>query len=1071
MPSYLDDETFALFLEESKEHLSHIEEDILTMEDMGEDLDEDLVNKIFRAAHTIKGGASFFSLSKVKELAHGMENLLGLIRSHDITVTSGIISALLDSADVLRQMLNSPDNVDDFDITESISELKKATVTSLPEERKKSVDTVVDIKRPSGETIFSVSELEIANAQRMERGGSYIYLLEYDMMADIQKKGKTPWEIISEMLQLVVFINSKIDTSAVGTLFDENKPMRIPFYVLCSCVMDPEIMAEFVGLPPEQVIVIYEKRIKVEKHKTPANTGPEKKSKQKAARTKASEPQPQTPPPAKPSAESQKVESVKEKSTPKEPKKAQKSPSESMHSQETVRVRLQQLDKLMTLAGEMVLTRNELVQKTSILNNGEIESVTHRVNAITSDLQEAIMATRMQSVGIVFTKFKRIVRDMAKQLGKQIDLTLHGEEVELDKTIIEAIGDPLTHLIRNSVDHGIETPDVRSAAGKQPEGQLTIRAFHQAGQVLIEIEDDGAGINTEKVKAKALEKKLYSEADLDAMAKKDLDRLIFTPGFSTAREVTDISGRGVGMDVVQSNLSKVGGTVDLESEQGKGMVVRIKLPLTLAIVPSLLVSVQKERFAIPQVNLIELVRIQAKDVKSKIEKIGDASILRLRGALLPLVELADVLDIPRTVIDSVSGEEISDRRTNIADRRSVYSDAADAKQDSDERRKDMKDRRVSFDSACNIAVVASGDFHYGIIVDSLLDSEEIVVKPLGSHLKRCKEYAGATILGDGHVALILDIVGIKNCAHLHTTNAMIERQKVRAAEQRTNASGDMQSLLIVENGVREQFAIPLGLVERIEKIKAETIEKVGGKLAITYRNTTLPLLSIEQVAKVSPRKDSDIVNIIVFKAGGQEVGILVSKIIDILDTDATIETTSYVQPGILGAVIINDTITLMLDLFGIVDTVLPELSSHSPATVNTADSTNKTYTILVVEDSRFFLNQITSFLQEAGYNTLTAENGEQAIAVLEKEGDRVDLVLTDIEMPVMDGFEMTRQLRERPQFSTLPVLAVTSVSGDAAEKKGEEVGINKYLIKLDREQILTETAAMIQSGVGVKKQR
>ena len=1059
--SQLDDETFRMFLDESKEHLATIEEDMLTMEDQGDAVDEELVNKVFRAAHTIKGGAGFFAMNNVKDLAHSMENLLGLIRSGDVFSTSSVISVLLDGADLLKKMLNDPENMENYEIGEAVSALKNVTVEVLPEERQQSVSGTVDITLPSGKTVFTVGELDIANAQRMEHGGSYIYLLKYDMIGDMQKKNRTPWDIISEMLQITVFIDSKIDVEAVGGLGEKGEESGIPFYVLCSTIMDPEIMAEFCGLDQEKVITVFEKFLdaSVESNVTGAEglsagencttgTGVEPELPEAAVIENAHQPMKRVTNDA--------PEAKKDTAIP--PSGTTMKEADKSSASETIRVRLEQLDRLMTLAGEMVLTRNELVQKTASRTFEEIESVTHKVSAITSDLQEAIMATRMQSVGIVFSKFKRIVRDMARQLEKQIALTITGEEVELDRSIIEAIGDPLTHLVRNSVDHGIEKPDVRTGAGKNTEGKLVLRAYHKGGQVCIEIEDDGAGINTERVKAKALERKLHTPAELDAMSADDINRLIFAPGFSTAQQVTDISGRGVGMDVVRSNLSKVGGTVDLESAPGKGMVVRIKLPLTLAIVPSLLVSVQGERFAIPQVNLVELVRIQQKEVKKRIETIGDAAILRLRGTLLPLLDLAAVLDIDREIVVS-EDTYIPDRRKNIADRRT---DNGGDSETVSERRDNRKERRQSFNSGYNIVVIAAGDFHFGVIVDTLLDSEEIVVKPLGRHLKNCMEYAGATILGDGHVALILDAVGIKNRTNLAVTKSMIEKKQQIEAAAEHSEKGNVQSLLIVENGENEQFAIPLGLVSRIEKIHISAIENVGGKMAMTYRGTTMILLSVERVANVAPRKQAETLYVIVFKVGGTEVGIMVSEIVDVVDVDAEVETTSYCQPGILGAVIVENKITLMVDLYGLVDTLLPELTQKTrEMEQHTATNGRAAESILVVEDSKFFLNQISSFLQEAGFSIFTAENGRDALSVLEEHADEIDLVLTDIEMPVMDGFEMTKRIRENTRYASLPVIAVTSVAGSVAEKRGREVGINRYLIKLDREQIIEECKTLM----------
>ncbi len=717
------------------------------------------------------------------------------------------------------------------------------------------------------------------------------------------------------------------------------------------------------------------------------------------------------------------------------------------------------LDNLMTMAGELVLTRNQLVQAVTSHNQKGIDTVSQRLDMVTSELQEAIMSTRMQPIGNVFNKFKRVVRDLSKSLNKQIQLIIEGEEVELDKTIIEAIGDPLTHLVRNSVDHGIELPENRVTNGKDAEGLLKLSAYHEGGQVIIAIKDDGAGIDTAKLKEKAQAAGAYDRVQLDAMSEKELAKLIFMPGLSTAEKVTDVSGRGVGMDVVHTNLTELGGVIDIETSPGLGTTITIKLPLTLAIIPSQIITAGRERFAIPQVSLVELVRIPAAQVRERIEKIGAALVMRLRGELLPLVSLADTLKTEKIYIDPATNEKCRDRRKIIEDRRGVKrewnelppgrdEDEEENEKDRDERR-EHGNRRVSPASAYNIVVLSAGDFHYGLIVDSLLDSEEIVVKPLGGHLRECKVYAGATIQGDGRIAMILDVVGLSNIMKLSTVAGNVKKQQ-QLQESLKKGGEDSQSLLIVQNTPEEQMAIPLGLVSRIEKIKTTDIVITGGRRNIQYRGGSLPLFSVDEVANVG-RYEEENANcyVVVFPIGGKEVGILMSEIVDILDTREGIDAISHRQPGILGSMIIFDKITLLVDLYGVVTTVMPEWSVLASQKIKAEGEGDN---ILIVEDSKFFMNQITEFVSEAGYNTFQAEDGVEALKVL--EGNNIDLVLTDIEMPNMDGLALTRRIREDERWRNLPIVAVTSVAGDVAEQRGREAGVDAYLIKLDREQII-----------------
>jgi two-component system chemotaxis sensor kinase CheA len=709
----------------------------------------------------------------------------------------------------------------------------------------------------------------------------------------------------------------------------------------------------------------------------------------------------------------------------------------------TLRVGLGQLDRLMMLAGELVLTRNALVKKASERSLEGMIELAQRVDAITSDLQDGIMATRMQPVGIVFTKFRKIVRGLALELGKRIELEIEGEEVELDKTIVEAIGDPLTHLVRNSADHGIESPAARRAAGKNEAGRLRMRAFHEAGQVVIEVSDDGGGIDPDRVASRALARGLRTRAELDAMSDGEKIRLVFEPGFSTAEVVTDVSGRGVGMDVVLSTFAKVGGTVDLRSEVRRGTTTIVRLPLTLAIIPSILVAVGNERFAIPQVNVAELVRIPAGEVKRRIERVGTAPVLRLRGELLPLLALADALDIPR---DGAAAE----RRAPFYDRREV-----DAPADDD--RRSGEDRRAAASRPLYVAVVTSGGFRYGLVVDQLLDSEEIVVKPLGAHFPQGREYAGATILGDGTVALILDVAGLSVAARLTSQKGLIDAARA-SSTRKAVAGSDTHTFLVVENGPGEHFAVPLGTVSRIERVRPSAIVSAGGRRTLTHGGAMLPLLAIEDAARVAPRAEGRAPYVLVCRVFGREVAVLVSSIVDVVDSPAEIDHATHVQPGILGSAVIDDQVMLLLDVHGLVEALLPEYKRPPKA------STAARAAVLVVEDSPFFRHQIVSALEGAGFRTMEAEDGAQGFATLEQHPGDVGLVVTDIEMPRMDGLELTRRIRGASRFADVPVVAVTSLAGEVAEQRGRDAGLDEYLVKFDREQLVERTQHYLAAG-------
>jgi len=598
--------------------------------------------------------------------------------------------------------------------------------------------------------------------------------------------------------------------------------------------------------------------------------------------------------------------------------------------QSSLRVNVNLLDKLMNLAGELVLSRNQLLQGIGSSNTKVAEQSSQRIDMITSELQEAIMKTRMQPIANVFNKFSRMARDLSRELGKPIDLEIKGKEVELDKTILELINDPLTHLVRNAADHGIETPDVRERLGKPERSTIELKAFHDAGQVNIIISDDGKGLDPDKIAQTAVSKGIVTENKLEEMSNKEKIELIFKPGFSTAKQVTDVSGRGVGMDVVVSNIEKLGGVIELNSTAGKGTDIQIKLPLTLAIIPSQIAAVGKEQYAIPQVNLSELLRIPASQVKEKVEKVGDAEVVRLRGDLLPLLNLSSLLCIEKTYIHPETGEELPDRRNNIADRRSrrhnegPSADDFPGSGDKAVEKRQQEDRRYHAESALNIAVVSAGNFKYGLVVDELLDSEEIVVKPVGKHLKKCTAYAGATIMGDGKVALILDISNLAQIAGLH---AVDRKQSVqREIGTCREAEKEKIDILTFRNSETEYFAVPLSSVERIERIDSADIEEVGGRKVVQYRGGMLPLHEIGEVAAVKPIASKEQQEVIVFKVNDRELGLMVTPPVDALEVELNVDESTLKQPGIDGSVIVNEKTMLLINIFELTKQVNPEWS-------------------------------------------------------------------------------------------------------------------------------------------------
>ena len=548
-------------------------------------------------------------------------------------------------------------------------------------------------------------------------------------------------------------------------------------------------------------------------------------------------------------------------------------PRSSQLSDGSIRVDVGLLDKLMNQVGELVLARNQILQFTSSLQDASFLSTSQRLNLITTELQEGVMKTRMQPIGNVWAKFPRVVRDLAHQCGKQVHIEMEGRETELDKTIIEAIKDPLTHLVRNAVDHGLEPPEQRKAAGKPETGRLLFRAFHEGGQVNIEVIDDGAGLNLPKIRQRAIDRGIITSEQSTRMSDRDAAMLIFSPGFSTAAQITNVSGRGVGMDVVKSNVEKIGGTVDIVSEPGKGSIVKLKIPLTLAIIPALIVTCAGDRFAIPQVSLLELVRLEGDAAQNGIERLNGALVYRLRGQLLPIIYLKEELGIDSSADTGAT------------------------------------------DGVVNIVVLQADGQQFGLVVDAINDTEEIVVKPLGAQLKTIPTYAGATIMGDGTVALIIDVLSTAQqaCILARGRDSRLSSQS-ESAEQR---SSDHQSLLILAVGDR-RVAIPTSLVARLEEISPSDIENADGQQMIQYRGQILPLIRMADVLGVTSAADPERpLQLVIYREGEQSVGLVVDRIADIVESSLDIQRTSPSQE-IIAAAVIQQRVTELLDLPAII---------------------------------------------------------------------------------------------------------------------------------------------------------
>jgi two-component system chemotaxis sensor kinase CheA len=663
---------------------------------------------------------------------------------------------------------------------------------------------------------------------------------------------------------------------------------------------------------------------------------------------------------------------------------------------QSIRVSVDTLENLMTMVSELVLTRNQLLEIVRRHEDSEFKVPLQRLSNVTAELQEGVMKTRMQPIGNAWQKLPRIVRDLAGELGKDIDLEMVGAETELDRQVLDLIKDPLTHMVRNSADHGLEMPADRAAIGKPEKGTIKLSAYHEGGHIIIEIADDGKGLPTELLKKKAIDNELYTEAEIERMSEAQIHKLIFHPGLSTAAKVTNVSGRGVGMDVVRTNIEAIGGTIDLKSKEGSGTVVMIKIPLTLAIVSTLIVESSGERFAIPQLAVIELVRAQ-KDSEHKIETIRNTPVLRLRDKLLPLSPLSHLLGVKSTSNTETIGEE-------------------------------------GF-----IVVMQVGNQTFGLVVDAVFHTEEIVVKPMSSMLRHLSMFSGNTILGDGSVIMILDPNGIANAIGSAIDSEVAEQTQT---EEKVVASNEAEpvSLLVFRAGGEEPKAVMLSLVTRLEDIQTEAIEHANDRDLVQYRGNLMPLVKVHDDMQL---RDKGTQPMLVFADEHRSMGLMVDEIVDIVEEVLDIEVTSD-KPGLLGSAVIKGKATEVID----VGYFMP-LAFDDWFMMKDVGSSQENFEVLLVDDSTFFRNMLGPVLRSAGYSVTTCEHAQEALELLE-DGRRFDAIVSDIEMPGLSGYEFTTEVRKDARYANTPIIAMSAHATPAAIEKGREAGFSDYVAKFDR---------------------
>jgi len=1016
------------FLTETGESIDVVDVELVKLEQ--DPNNKEVLDNIFRLVHTIKGTCGFLGLPRLESVAHSAENVLGKFRDGELQVTEDSVTVILESLDRIKEILagleateEEPEG-DDSDLISRLDAIAEGKDAAAPQAEPDVVEgEIIDpgLGRSLKAGEVSLEELEAvfnsapgpeetgaaepeatsskADAAAGAPGGSLfdriggedtIAVASHLISSRLSNDGglKKFFENVSVEqckakfmgIMLAIFKDDLDAADNVGrqlvnvTGFGEahfDKMLDVVKGALTECQVAEDAVDEAVmsfELVREAVI---------NASKVLAQSAPNKKGAEAGGA------------------------SADQQSGAKETRRATQS----------IRVSVDLLEDLMNMVSELVLTRNQLLQITRNIDNGELAVPLQRLSQCTTELQENVMKTRMQPIGNAWAKLPRIVRDLTVELDKKIDLEMLGADTELDRQVLELIKDPLTHMVRNSADHGVETPAERIAVGKHEVGAITLNAYHEGGHIIIEIKDDGRGISPSKLKPKILDKGLATEAELAAMSDAQIQKFIFHAGFSTAEEITSVSGRGVGMDVVRTNIEKIGGTIDMVSVEGKGSTFQIKIPLTLAIVAGLIVKAKDERYAIPQISVLELVRASSNS-EHKIEQIKDSPVLRLRNRLLPLVYLNEILGF--------------------------------------ESREDIEARE---DAADFIIVTQVGPFTFGIVVDQVFDTEEIVVKPVAPILKDLNVYSGNTILGDGSVIMILDPNGIATMVSSGITDSEQVDEEQELA--RKSMSSDTESMLVFAAGNDTPKAVPLALVARLEEIEIKNVEVSDGRNMVQYRGALMPLILADPNMKL---QEDGRQPVLVFTDREYTMGLAVDTINDIVEDEVEIKLASD-QPGVVGSAVIDGKATQVIDVVHFLGLAFPDWLKSGDASEVGAPTAGAH--VLLVDDSDFFRNMLRPVLTVAGYDVVTVSGGAAALALME-EGHRFDLIVSDIEMPDMNGFEFAQAVKASESWKNTPLVALSSLATERDINRGHEAGFDDYIAKFDKETLLRSLSQQLK---------
>jgi two-component system chemotaxis sensor kinase CheA len=984
-----DPELLAEFVVEGIQGLTDIESDLLSLETDGS-TDFELVNRIFRAVHTIKGNATFLKLTNLVAVAHKAESLLDRVRAGTESANAVVTDAVLAAVDALKSMLQTPDIGANFDCQVPLSKL----------------DAALNGKSNSSDPGF-LNEDDVLKIQKGVSKKGVLFRLTFELEAirqaiDVKEGVVVGFSSLGKILHSSIPME-KIDTLAGGvcTLYLET-------------VLAADMLCDHFCLKADQVCKVDTSTLKATSQNSADNVDGRKALLQGSASAKVDEkadgPKPTIPASTTSITSPQSIESKSP------PKSESKTASDKQAVDQSMRVPVHILNKLLEWTGTMVMARNQLMNEYDFRGNAAFRTLSQSISGV----HETVIETRMQTTGSLFERYRRIVRDLSRQLNKEVALHIEGGDLELDRTILESFADPLTHLVRNSLDHALETPAEREAAGKNRQGNIYLRSFVHSGEIILAVEDDGRGISADRVCEKAVSKGVITQDQANQLSEHQKVMLIFQPGFSTKDQATDVSGRGVGMDVVRNNIESVGGSIDVVTKVGTGTTFSAILPLAKALVSSsltkaLVIEIDDEQFAIPETAISEIIQYDEKAIANIVQVDGE-NVFQLRDQLVALLDLRGALSL---------------------------------------------DTKCNRDKQTCLVILQYRKHQFGAIVDRVLGIQEIIVRETPKLLASCGVFSGHTVLGTGRVSLILDIHGLVNKLSLRFVD-----QKT-APENRPRSTDHLgvvkngknlpkQKMVVFSYSDKEFFAIPLELVAIIERISLGSLRKIGNKEYCQIKNETVSIMRLDSFLPITAFNPANQDCCLIRPAAVSfPIGILTGPNITVIEVDDNFESRLDDNQGIVGTFLHNENLVMLLDVFSVFE-------RHAPDKIKKQDEKTINAKILVAEDSLFFRKLINQYITREEWTVEIVEDGLEAWNKLCAEPNRYDLVISDINMPRMDGFQLATKIREDKRFDALPLVALTTLSDDHFREKGLSLGFDRYVIKIDKNHVRSTVAECLQ---------